>query len=52
MFKGEEAKAARDEAKKSGTAVVDDHGPVPPKPDDKGWAEKGKEFLFGHGHKK
>lgn len=49
VFKGEEAQAARDEAKKAGSAVTDDHGPVPPKPaDDKGWAEKGKDFLFGH----
>lgn len=52
VFKGDEAQAAKDEAKKSGSAVSDDHGRSSPKPDEKGWAEKGKEFLFGHNHKK
>lgn len=55
VFKGDEAEAARDEAKKAGSAISDDSGrasPKPgrasPKPGDKGWAEKGKDFLFGH----
>ncbi|KAJ9164606.1 hypothetical protein NKR19_g1271 [Coniochaeta hoffmannii] len=52
VFKGDEAQAAKDEVKK-GSAISDDHhGRSSPKPDDKGWAEKGKGFLFGHGNKK
>ncbi|KAH8905110.1 hypothetical protein BR93DRAFT_765309 [Coniochaeta sp. PMI_546] len=48
VFKGEEAQAAKDEAKKAGSAISDDAGRASPKPDDKGWAEKGRDFLFGH----
>ncbi|KAB5551343.1 hypothetical protein GE09DRAFT_1059809 [Coniochaeta sp. 2T2.1] len=54
VFKGDDAQAARDEAKKAGSAVADEHhgraspGRNSPKPEgDKGWAEKGKDFLFG-----